>query len=250
MSKTPRSRVTLRVFLALACGFFVAASPSPAQAQHFEYFGELGPSHWGSLDPAWATCGVGTRQSPIDIGPFSILTGLKKTLDVHYGPTTGSIFNNGHTIEVETEGDNRLEFNGVSYELVQFHFHSASEHTFLGGGADMELHLVHRSAAGQLAVVGVLLRRATSSGPLAPIFQELPDDVGVHHELAAPFNPASFLPSARLHYRYAGSLTTPPCSEGVSWFVLAHPMTISDEHMAQFNERIHFNARPVQRRTR
>jgi carbonic anhydrase len=225
------------------------AAPS-AQQPRFEYFGPNGPSHWGSLDPAWAACGDGREQSPIAFGPLTAWTWQGRTLDVEYGPTHGEIFNNGHTIEVETEGNNHLALDGERFELVQFHFHSPSEHVLLGQGADMELHLVHRSETGRLAVLGVLLHRGPTSGALSPILDEMPDDVGVHHELESAFDPARFLPRLRTHLRYAGSLTTPPCSEGVRWFVFTQAGTVSDEHMAQFNERVRFNARPVQRRTR
>jgi carbonic anhydrase len=111
----------------------------------------------------------------------------------------------------------------------------------------MEMHLVHKSAAGGLAVVGVRMERGASSGGLAPIFAQLPDDLNVKHPLPAPFNPGSFLPANRDHYRYEGSLTTPPCTDGVHWLVLKEPIAVSSEDLAQFHERIHFNARPVQR---
>ena len=221
--------------------------PRPASGQTFGYFGSIGPAFWGELDAAWATCGNGDEQSPVDIGPITRVSRRVRQLSVDYGATAGEIFNNGHTIEVEVEGDNRLELDGIVYDLVQFHFHTASEHRVEGRGYDMELHLVHKSAGGVNAVVAVLLERGGSSGALAPIFDELPDDLNVHHELSAPFDPEDFLPADRTHYRYEGSLTTPPCTEGVQWVVLAEPATVSDEHMAQFAERIHFNARMTQR---
>jgi carbonic anhydrase len=186
----------------------------------------------------------------VDFGRFTLFKRSFHHLSLDYGTTTGKIFNNGHTIEVETEGENTLWLDGVAYELQQFHFHTASEHRFDGRGFDMELHLVHQSADGVNAVVGVFLKRGPSSGALTPIFEQLPDDVNVHHELDAPFNPKRFLPRDRTHYRYTGSLTTPPCTEGVRWVVMADTVTVSDEHMAQFAERIHFNARFVQRHLR
>lgn len=225
-----------------------ALTPAGAADSDFAYYGPLGPAYWGSLDPAWEACSTGTRQSPVDIGVRTLFSEVSFHLPVRYGATRGEIFNNGHTIEVETEGANELEAGGERYELVQFHFHAPSEYRFAGRGADMELHLVHRSAAGRLAVVGVLLDRGTSSGALAPIFDEFPADVDVHHELDEPFNPETFLPRNRAHYRFGGSLTTPPCSEGVRWFVLAQPVTVSDEHLARFVSLVGFNARPVQRR--
>ena len=227
------------------------AMPSVALAQTFEYFGENGPSHWGTLSPEWVACGVGTTQSPVDFGKLAPHHPQWRKLDIEYdASTTGEIFNNGHTIEVETEGVNTLTLDGVAYELVQFHFHTASEHRLGGLGFDMELHLVHRAADGSNAVIGVFLKRGPSSGALAPVFEALPDDLNVHHPLGAPLDPAAFLPRLRTHYRYLGSLTTPPCTEGVKWVVMSEAVTVSDEDMAQFAERIHFNARPVQREAR
>ena len=238
-----RKFVTAVGMLALA----LVAIPATLSAQTLGYFGDNGPVHWGDLDPDWVTCRDGDRQSPVDFGLFTLIWKRSHRLSIDYGETTGAIFNNGHTIEVETEGQNTLRLDD-DYELVQFHFHTASEHRFNGRGFDMEMHLVHKSAEGVNAVLGVFLKRGSSSGALAPIFEQLPDDIDVHHELDAPFNPQDFLPKDRTHYRYLGSLTTPPCSEGVRWVVMAEPVTVSDEDMAQFAERIHFNARFVQRK--
>ena len=228
-------------------GMVLAAGSAAAQTQ-FTYFGSEGPALWGRLDPAWKACGQGREQSPIDFGKHTLTTALHhKPITVAYHRSTGQIVNNGHTIEIETEGANVLLLDGVEYALQQFHFHGLSEHTFAGKGSDMELHLVHKSAAGKLAVVGVLVERGTSSGALAPIFAQLPNDLNVNHPLPAPFNPGDFLPAVRAYYRYEGSLTTPPCTEGVHWVALKDPITVSSEDLAQYHERIHFNARPVQR---
>jgi carbonic anhydrase len=220
-----------------------------ADAQTFGYFGDIGPAHWGSLSSDWTTCATGEIQSPVDFTRLPAHPTSWRKFSTDYDPvTTGAIYNNGHTIDVETEGDNTLMLDGVAYELVQFHFHVVSEHRVDGLGYDMELHLVHASEEGSNAVIGVFLKRGGSSGPLAPIFASLPDDLNVHHPLEAPFSPAAFLPMRSAHFRYVGSLTTPPCTEGVQWVVMSDPVTVSDEDMAQFAERIHFNARPVQRR--
>jgi carbonic anhydrase len=214
-------------------------------AQTFGYLGTEGPAYWGGLSPEWSACSSGHRQSPVDFSRG--YPPAQQRLAIDYGPTTGEVVNNGHTIEVETEGHDTLTLDGVAYKLVQFHFHSGSEHRVAGVGFDMELHLVHANASGQNAVIAVLLNRAAGSGPLLPIFSHLPTDVNVKHELDGSFNPKSFLPPSMAHYRYAGSLTTPPCTEGVQWIVMKDPMTVSSEDLAQFHERIHFNARPVQR---
>ncbi len=238
----------LHLGLALVASLLV---PQIVTGQTFGYFGPNGPPFWGTLTPDWDACGTGKIQSPVDFSKGSPHHPRWRKLAIDYDANTmGAIFNNGHTIEVEIEGVNTLTLDGVVYELKQFHFHTASEHRVAGRGFDMELHLVHAAADGSNAVIGVFLKRGRSSGALAPIFEALPDDLNVHHPLAAPFDPAAFLPRFRDHYRYVGSLTTPPCTEGVQWVVMSEPVTVSDEDMAQFAERIHFNARPVQRRVR
>jgi carbonic anhydrase len=232
--------------LALVVGSAMASGA--VSTATFSYFGPTGPMFWSELNPEWSACGAGKIQSPVDFKLTEPLRG--RPLSLEYGPTTGEIVNNGHTIEVETEGRNTLTLGHINYELVQFHFHSVSEHRVNGRGFDMEMHLVHASADGSNAVIGVFLKRGPGSGSIAPIFQQLPDDVNVKHPLDTPFNPRSFLPRSDEQFRYVGSLTTPPCTEGVQWIVMTEPVTVSDEDMAQFDERIHFNARPVQRRIR
>ena len=259
--KTPLAtgaRLAFATILVLGCRGDEPAtptSPSPdrpsfahAPSGSFGYFGNLGPSFWTGLNPAWGTCGSGQIQSPIDLsGRLIRARNHDKRLDINYGTSTGEIFNNGHTIEVEVEGSNVLTLDGVAYTLSQFHFHGPSEHTVEGDGYDMELHLVHTSAAGTNAVVAAFLKRGATSGALTAIFNQLPNDFNVHHDLNAPFSPASFLPDIVPNARYVGSLTTPPCTEGVQWVVLHTALTVSTEHLAQFHERIHFNARPTQR---
>jgi carbonic anhydrase len=231
----------------LVLGAMTLAVVSAAAQTVFTYFGSNGPAAWGRLDPAWTACGQGRMQSPVDFRKPRV---RHESLRVEYERSAGQILDNEHTIEIETEGHNVLELDGVAYELQQFHFHGLSEHTFEGKGSDMELHLVHKSADGLIAVVGVLLVRGATSGALAPIFAQLPNDVNVRHPLPDPFNPGEFLPVHREHYRYEGSLTTPPCTEGVHWIVLKDPITVSSDDLARYHERIHFNARPVQRVSR
>jgi carbonic anhydrase len=233
-------RFTIVVLLILAAGLFA----SHAGAQSFGYLGGNGPAHWGELRTEWKTCSTGKNQSPVD---FEIVRSRQR-LSIDYTKSSGEIINNGHTIEVKTEGRNILKLKDTVYELEQFHFHTASEHTVKGRGFDMEMHLVHKSEEGRIAVIGVFLKRGRNSGALSRIFENLPNDVNVSHRLEKPFHPAELLPSSRTHYAYVGSLTTPPCTEGVQWIVMTEPMTVSDEDMAQFADRIKFNARMVQRK--
>lgn len=235
--------MTFRCVMGITLVTWALTAPCAARAETFGYFGKTGPAHWGELSPEWETCNKGEMQSPVDFRHFS----SQRKFSIDYGSTKGEIFNNGHTIEVETNGNNTLTLDGTAYELAQIHFHTASEHIVKGRGFEMEMHLVHMSADGSIAVIGVFLKRGPGNGALAPLFESLPDDIGAHHPLEASFDPATFLPGSRKHYSYVGSLTTPPCTEGVQWIVMAEPVSVSDVDIAQFAERIHFNARPVQR---
>jgi len=238
--------ISVRRFVSAALAAGLLASSVNATAQEFGYLGETGPDFWSTLNPDWAACNSGEIQSPVNLLPQRIWP----TLDIGYSDSTGEIFNNGHTVEVEViAGANTLVLDGVAYELSQFHFHGPSEHRVGGRGDDMEMHLVHTSAAGTNAVIGVFLKRGPSSGTLEPIFAELPsiEEEDVHYEVEGSFNPADFLPRSRAHYRYVGSLTTPRCTEGVQWLVLTQPVTVSDEDIAQFAAQISFNARLTQR---
>jgi hypothetical protein len=124
----------------------LSASMRPAAAQTFGYFGPIGPGFWSDLNPAaWGACNSGTLQSPVNLGHLPI----RPNLEIDYGTTTGEIFNNGHTIEVETEGANSLILDGVVFELTQFHLHTPSEHRVLGFGYDMEMHLAHECGGSQ-----------------------------------------------------------------------------------------------------
>ncbi|MDN5936902.1 MAG: carbonic anhydrase family protein [Nitrosospira sp.] len=207
------------------------------------YFGDSGPAHWGEIDPHFQACSSGEIQSPVDFRRAP----QYHELAIDYGTTTGEIFNVGHEVKIATEGNNTLTLDGVTYKLVQFHFHIPSEHTVNGRGYDMEMHLVHQSADGKILVLAVFMERGKNSGALAPIFENLPDDINAHHPLDESFNPATLLPESRANYRYVGSLTTPPCNEPLQWIVMAEPVTISNEDMAQYAELIPYSARPVQR---
>ena len=238
--------ISVRRFVSAGLAAGLCASSMNGVAQEFGYLGETGPDFWSTLNPDWAACNGGEIQSPVNLLPQRNWP----KLGISYSDSTGEIFNNGHTVEVEiTAGANILVLDGIVYELLQFHFHGPSEHRVGGRGYDMEMHLVHSNAAGTNAVIGVFLKRGTSSGTLSSIFAELPgiEEEDVHYEVNGSFDPADFLPKSRAHYRYVGSLTTPPCTEGVQWLVLTQPVTVSDEDIAQFAAQISFNARLTQR---
>ena len=215
-----------------------------AAAPEWGYDGEIAAAEWGSLDEAWAACDAGTEQSPIDFtAPYE---GDAPVPELAWTPSTGAtVVDNGHTIQVNLEGAGGLTLAGTEYDLVQFHFHAGSEHTLDGEQYPFEVHFVHASDAGELAVVGVFFEDGEAEPALEPIWANLPDGEG-EAALDAAVDANAFLPDETTAWRYAGSLTTPPCSEGVAWTVFADPITLSSDQLAGFTARYDGNYRPVQ----
>lgn len=204
-----------------------------------------GPEVWGELSPEFALCSEGTRQSPIDIvDPVSRdLPGIV----FDYRPTELHVVNNGHTIQVDYDEGSSIEVGGDRYGLVQFHFHAPSEHTVDGQRFAMEMHLVHRDDTGELAVVGVLIRGGDAHEAFAAIQEHMPTEPdGSQHADGVTVDASHLLPADRLSYRYDGSLTTPPCSEGVRWLLLTDPIALSEAQIAAFERVFEGNNRPVQ----
>lgn len=233
----------------LAAGSLVLTSPVGAQASshaaaHWSYHGSSGPTAWAKLDHAYAACGTGHAQSPIDISAPASRD--LPNVDIHYQPTRLNVLNNGHTIQVTYDSGSYVEVGGTRYNLVQFHFHAPSEHTIGKKPAAAELHLVHSAADGRLAVIGVLIERGQENGALAPLWAHLPAEAGPAQQIAGSLNAADLLPARRTTYRYDGSLTTPPCTEGVRWLVMTTPITVSDQQLASLKAVLHANNRPVQ----
>ncbi len=210
-------------------------------APHWEYEGEMGPENWGKQFP---TCAAGKSQSPLNIvGPFEKST---TTLKADYKPGVLKVLNNGHTIQVNVPPGSTLKVGNESYELVQFHFHRPSEEQIDGKPMAMVTHMVHKSADGKLAVVGVLMREsAVQNRTLWSIWKNMPAKEGPEVEVASvSINPATLLPESLAHYAYEGSLTTPPCTEGVKFFIMKSPIGIQREMIDSFPFKL--NARPVQ----
>lgn len=222
------------------------------QSIEWHYDGELGPDHWGDIDPLFARCKEGLQQSPINLD--RVARSILPEIVFHYDELEAErVFNNGHTIEVEVEPGTSIELRGVSYRLIQFHWHAPSEHTLGPQGThhDMELHLVHRNDAGGLAVIGVFVRQGHTNEHLEPIWAVLPDEAGEEHHLGLHLTDADLLPEHRQYYFYPGSLTTPPCTEGVLWHVMAEPVEMSRDQIVEFIEAINHsccarNDRPTQ----
>jgi carbonic anhydrase len=228
---------------ALLCAA-MSAHAGDAHAPHWDYRGDAGPQAWGALDASFAGCKLGHEQSPIDI--HGARKGHLAPLALDYHAAPADIVNNGHTVQVNLADAGALMLDGVPYQLVQFHFHTPSEEHVDGKAYPMVAHLVHKSADGKLAVVAVLLKQGKANAALKPVFDGLPQAANDKAALAAPFNVADLLPSDRGYYKFMGSLTTPPCSEGVQWQVLKQPVEVSRDQIRMFQKLYKANARPIQ----
>lgn len=208
------------------------------------YEARNGPMVWGSLDQAYSTCALGGEQSPVD------LTGGRSAdlpkVEFDYRRSGATIENTGHSIQVNPVPGSGIVLDGVRYELRQFHFHHGSEHTVAGKRLPLELHLVHEDARGSLAVVGVLFTQGDANDALAPVWAHLPAEPSPTRPIPEELDLAALLPDRRTMWRYRGSLTTPPCTEGVAWAVFAEPLALSAGQIEAFAAIYPNNYRPVQ----
>jgi carbonic anhydrase len=247
--------VALPVLLVSFLGLmFVARAQTPPVAPphpaHWEYEGALGPTHWGEEDTTAAACQLGEEQSPIDIHPSRLLQfDWLAPIQLRYKPDKDvDLVNNGHTFQVNYDQGSRMTFLGKEYELVQFHFHTPSEHTINGRPAEMELHLVHATpdVFKRLAVIGIMIAEGAENPTLAKFWGQIPDKEGPPVKTKIEVNAADLLPRNTRYWNYDGSLTTPPCSQGVNWILLKDSVTASRAQIEKFRGLFHTNARPVQ----
>ena len=214
------------------------------QGGHWGYVDEAGPEHWADLSEDYVTCKTGTKQSPIDLRE-SVKARLSP-LEFDYRAVPLKVLNNGHTIQVDQKGAGSLKFQGQEYQLLQFHFHTPSEHHVAGQPREMEAHFVHKNAQGQLAVVGVLIKSGKENGVLKAVWEGMPKEVKETMVKGAVINAGDVLPQGKHYQHYIGSLTTPPCSEGVRWIVMNEPIEMSQAQVEAFKSLFPHNARPVQ----
>lgn len=218
------------------------------EKHHWTYSGETGPTHWAALQSEYSVCGVGKLQSPIDIRDSVAKKGALAEIAFDYKPSPLDIVDNGHTVQVNYAPGSFITVEGKRYELVQFHFHKPSEEKINGKSADMVAHLVHKNGDGSLAVVAVLLKTGPSNKLVETLWKNLPHEK--EHETAVEgvqINAADLLPAkTAAYYTFTGSLTTPPCSEGVTWFVLKTPTSVSNTEVSRFAKLYPMNARPPQ----
>ena len=249
-------RGTLRVS-PQAAGPAASAPASPARkpakaiaearhdaAAHWSYDGAGGPQAWDHLKADFAQCSTGKRQSPIDIRD-----GIKVALDpvqFDYRPSSFKVIDNGHTVQVNVAPGNTISVLGRRYELLQFHFHRPSEERINGRQFAMVAHLVHKDPEGRLAVVAVLLDKGGAQPVIQQVWNNLPLEKGEEGAARAPLDLNQLRPESRGYFTYMGSLTTPPCSEGVLWMVMKQPVLMSEYQDSVFARLYPMNARPVQ----
>jgi carbonic anhydrase len=216
----------------------------PKQSARWAYEGPAGPDAWGRLKPEFAKCATGQRQSPIDLHG-----GIQVELEpvrFDYKPTAFRVIDNGHTVQVNVAAGNHIDVLGRRFELQQFHFHRPSEERIAGRQFEMDAHLVHKDEQGRLAVVAVLLERGGAQPVVQTVWNNLPLEKGEEQEARVSIDLNELLPDDRSYFIYMGSLTTPPCSEGVLWMVMKKPVTLSAEQLGIFTRLYPMNARPIQ----
>ena len=239
------NKITPILCLILFGQFFITNSVSAADGHADPHWTYQEQEHWGELqDPLYkppfpyAECGIGQKQSPLNISANSVIK-IEKIDEVqfNYAEVPLSLTNNGHTIRANIVKGS-LYFGNNEYDLVQFHFHAPSEHLVNGLVYPMEIHFVNGTADGRIAVVGVLVKTGAFNSVFQEILDKAPSQLGQTNETTVLIRPDKLLPEHNQHfYTYAGSLTTPPCTEGVQWFILQDFLEISEEQFKAFTSK-------------
>ena len=215
-----------------------------ASSVHWEYSGEVGAENWAKLSPDFSAC-AGKNQSPINLTGF--IEAALKPIAFKYKAGSTDILNNGHTVQVNAAAGSSITLDGIQFELKQFHFHAPSENLIKGQSYPLEAHLVHADKDGNLAVVAVMFSEGKANKALEKAWAQMPMKEGDKVALSASLAPQDILPKNRDYYRFNGSLTTPPCTEGVRWLVMKHAVTASAEQIEAFTHVMHHpNNRPTQ----
>lgn len=215
-------------------------------SEHWSYSGKTGPQHWGKLEPQYSVCEKGHFQSPINLKWKK--PEHQRKIEIKYNPSALRVIDNGHTIQANFDSGSYSVIEGKRYDLLQMHFHSRSEHALSGQTFPLELHLVHKDPdSGKLAVLGVFFKPGKKHPALDALWAHIPPEKNKEWLVKyKQLNPQDFLPQILTHYHYVGSLTTPPCTEGVSWNVLNTPLEASMEQIALFRKFYNANYRPLQ----
>lgn len=234
----------MRRLLMLGPILMLCGSAAGAGKTHWTYSGEHGAEHWATLSAEFGACG-GQNQSPIDLTGF--ITAELAPIVFNYQAAGHEVLNNGHTVQVNYKTGSSSVVDGIQFELIQFHFHAPSENHIDGQSFPMEAHLVHADRDGNLAVVSVMFREGAENAALHVAWSQMPKHAGDKHALSTLASAEALLPKDRDTYRFNGSLTTPPCSEGVRWLVMKQAVTASTQQISAFVDVLHeSNNRPIQ----
>ncbi len=234
------------VLLASTMMLLANTTASKAEGGHWGYTGHNTPDTWGTLSPKYHSCSEGRNQSPIDVR--SSIDPDLEALNLSYTKGSNEILNNGHTVQVNIEAGNNMVVDGISFELKQFHFHTPSENHIDGKSFPLEAHFVHLDKEGNIAVIALMFEEGEENAQLAKVWASMPKNAGDKSELKLTDIASSLLPENKDYYRFNGSLTTPPCTEGVRWFVLKTPVNISKLQVEAFLHTLHHpNNRPIQK---
>jgi carbonic anhydrase len=242
-----RQELFMRIY-ALVLAFAAITTCVAAQSNPtWEYVGKHGPLVWGRLDPSYAACSKGHQQSPIDIHGAHLNKKLQP-LEFHYMGGSVTLENTGRSIIVHVNPGSYMVADGVRYDLVQFEFHHPSESAVNGTLTDMDVELLHKSSDGKMAILEILMSmdRGGPNAVLAMLWPHLPKKAGSTEKVTDMVNPGGFLPGDRGYWTYIGSLPAPPCTEGVRWFILENPITVSLEQLRAFTYIHRVNSRPLQ----
>lgn len=225
---------------------FSSAAVAGGHGIEWGYTGHNTPETWGHLSEKYHQCSDGLNQSPINI-THSISDPNHAPLNLDYKKGSTEVVNNGHTIQVNVEPGDTLVVDGITFELKQFHFHSPSENHIKGKAFPLEAHFVHLDKNGNIAVVAVMFEEGAENKDLAKIWAKMPKKAGEKNTFKVADIAANLIPEKQHYYRFNGSLTTPPCTEGVRWFVIEKPLTISKAQVEKFQHVMHHpNNRPIQ----
>lgn len=244
-SRKDKRRAWFSRFIGVCFASIAALSVgSEIGGHHWEYEGDDGPEHWADLDPEFQAC-AGKNQSPIDLSHF--IEAELPPIEFDYKVGGNEVINNGHTIQVAYDDGSSITLDSIVFELKQFHFHVPSENHINGRSFPMEAHFVHADSSGNLAVIALMFQQGARNPALDAVWKRIPNHAGDERALTPEIAATDLLPADRDYYRYSGSLTTPPCSEGVRWLVLKQPVTASAQQLRALITILgHPNNRPVQ----
>ncbi len=233
----------VNIVLILLFSSYVTSLAGESVSAPWGYKGANGPNNWGRLSEAYLDCSKGKNQSPININ-WAVKLDLDQ-VEFHYNPTSVFLINNGHTIQLNHSSGSYIVIAGSRFDLLQLHFHARSEHQVNGRHYPMEMHLVHQDRDKRLAVIAVFFRSGRQHKSLQKLWKKLPRKKGASVSGNAVINVTTLLPNKRSYYHYMGSLTTPPCHEGVRWLVLKNPVQVSKRQLNTFKKLFSANNRPV-----